>query len=79
MSSNVINVKKLMKQFDELQISKRKTKKFKISYDAIQEEIKYLEALIEVHMQTAMEYAHSNERKTVLEEDIINAHSRRDA
>jgi histone H3/H4 len=77
MVSNVINVRLELKNNNTLKISKRKTKEFNISADAIQEEISFLKAIIERHMQIAMELAHDQKRKTVQAEDIIQANGRR--
>jgi len=75
MTSNIVNVKKIMQNNSKYKISKRKYKDFNISKTAIQEEISYIEALIEVHMQIAMALAHKEGRKTIQEKHIIMANS----
>jgi histone H3/H4 len=77
--SAVINVRKLMRENKILKIGKRKKIEFNLSGKAVQEERKYLMALVEKHTQHAMEYARKEGRKTVLEKHIIMVHSRVDS
>lgn len=73
MSSCVINVKKRMKEEAHLKLSKRICKDFNISAEAVQEEISFLNAIIETHMVKAMEIAHNENMKTVMSEHIVQA------
>jgi histone H3/H4 len=73
--SNVINVKARM--LEEAHYGKTY---FRVSDKAIQEEISYLNALIEVHMSNICKRllldGSRKKRKTVLEEDIIRENGR---
>ena len=75
MTSNTINVRKAMKDECRLKTGKRSYINFKLSKEAVQQEISYILAIIERHVQIAMENAHNNKRKTIKTEDIINANA----
>jgi len=70
--SNVINVKARMREEAYYKVPRGCRVRFKVSDRAIQEEIGYLNALIETHMSGICKrlYTEGNQ-KTVLEEDII--------
>lgn len=78
MPSEVINVGKLMRQEAWHKTGKTDKSKhqMKVQSQAIQEEIGFLEAIIESHMAMASELAFMNNRSTVMIEDIIHANGR---
>jgi histone H3/H4 len=72
MSSEVINVGKIMRQEAYFQTGKKKKiKNFRISKNAVQEEIGFLKALIETHIAGICERLNNTTRTTIQEEDII--------
>lgn len=72
MTSEVINVGKLMRQEAYFQMGKRKKiKKFRVANFAVQEEISFLKALIETHVAGICERLTNTSRTTILSEDII--------
>lgn len=72
MSSEVINVGKLMRQEAYFQTGKKKKiKNFRVSKAAVQEEISFIKALIESHVSGICEKLNHTTRTTIQEEDII--------
>lgn len=70
--SNVINVKARMREEAYYQVPRGCRVLYRVSDRAVQEEISYLNALIEAHMNGICKRLHSEgKQKTVLEEDII--------
>lgn len=72
MSSEVINVGKLMRKEAYFQTGKRKKiQNFRISKDAIQEEISFLNALVEAHVAGICEKLSNSKRTTIMADDVI--------
>ena len=72
-SMNVLNVKKLMQEEAYLKRGQRGVVTFRVSKDAIREELSFLSCIIEKHVAVACEHALKEKRKTISEEDIVVA------
>lgn len=73
MTSEVLNIGKIIRLEAYQKRGKRGKTTLRVSEDAIQEEISFLKALVESHVNYAGELAIKNKRKTITSEDIIQA------
>lgn len=79
MSSEVINIGKLMRQEAFLKLGPRRPKLcFKVSKKAVQEHISYLKAKLESDVVVMCEQARDAKRKTILPEDVVRCNGRVD-
>jgi len=80
MASETINVGKLMRYEAWVKKSKRKTKSFRVSPDAIQEMIGFIKAGIEINIPQICELAEStNHPNTIKDVDVIRFFSKADS
>jgi len=72
MASETINVGKIMRKEAWLKVGKRKTQRFRVSPDAVQQMISYILCGIEVNLpQICERVSKSNHPNTIKEEDVI--------
>lgn len=70
--SNVINIKARMREEAYYKVPRGCKVRYKVSEKAVREEISYINALIEAHMNGICKRLYAEgKQKTVLEEDII--------
>ena len=80
MASETINVGKIMRQEAWLKKGKRKTKRFRVSPDAIQEMISYIKTGIEVNLPEICELAeNTNHPNTVKDVDVVRFFGKADS
>lgn len=75
--SNVINIGARMREEAYYQVPRGCKVRYKVSDKAVQEEISYINALIEAHMNGICKRLHAEgKQKTVLEGDIVRENGR---